>query len=111
MLREVPTGISHCTRTATGFTWKQETKPEHYTVLVVRRVDRNAGLRALAPLPKPLPAKIRQQRLRGQMSGRGLLAQVKLVAQNACGVAMRQLFSPAISPLTRQNLRGQRMDR
>ena len=46
MIREVPTGISPNTRTATGFTCKQETKPEHHTVPVVRRVDRNAGLRA-----------------------------------------------------------------
>ena len=46
MTREVPTGISTCTRTATGFTCKQETKPEHYTVPAVRRVDRNAGPRA-----------------------------------------------------------------
>ena len=46
MTREVPTGISPCTRTVTSFTCKQETKPEHYTVLAVRRVDRNAGPRA-----------------------------------------------------------------
>ena len=48
MTREVPTGISTCARTATGFTCKQETKPEHYTVPAVRRVDRkrDADLRA-----------------------------------------------------------------
>ena len=43
MTREVLTGISTCTRTATGLTCKQETKPEHYTVLAVRGVDRNAS--------------------------------------------------------------------
>ena len=45
MTREVPTGVSTCTRTATGFTCKQETKTEHYTVPAARRVDRNADLR------------------------------------------------------------------